>query len=414
MKQNHRNILILFFSLAVVMLGFGIVIPILPFYVEKFGASGSSLGLLMASFAVMQFIFAPIWGGLSDRYGRKPVLMLGVLGNALAHLLFGLSTQLWMLFAARAMAGILSAATMPAAMAYIGDSTSERERGSGMGILRAAVGVGIIVGPGLGGWLSSISLSFPFYLAAILSALAVLPIFLLLPESLPLEKRTHCEAGVCSTQFSVLCQALCGPIGCLLLLSFLLSFGLTSFEGIFGLYAFKLYGYGPERIGTIIVMIGVISATMQSVLTGPLSRRWGEAYIIKVSLIVCAVGFVLMLQARSFYEVLLTVGFFIIGSSLLRPTVSSLISKRTTITQGKALGLNNSFMSLGRIFGPACAGFLLDIKISYPYLSCAAIMLIGFLASIIWLEREPLSLNRTHIEPVLNLTADTFLEKSKI
>jgi DHA1 family multidrug resistance protein-like MFS transporter len=414
MKQNRRNILILFFSLAVVMLGFGIVIPILPFYVEKFGASGSSLGLLMASFAVMQFIFAPIWGGISDRYGRKPVLMLGVLGNALAHLLFGLSTQLWMLFAARAMAGILSAATMPAAMAYIGDSTSERERGSGMGILRAAVGVGIIVGPGLGGWLSSISLSFPFYLAAILSALAVLPIFLLLPESLPLEKRTLCEAGVCSTQFSVLCQALCGPIGCLLLLSFLLSFGLTSFEGIFGLYAFKLYGYGPERIGTIIVMIGVISATMQSVLTGPLSRRWGEAYIIKVSLIVCAVGFVLMLQARSFYEVLLTVGFFIIGSSLLRPTVSSLISKRTTITQGKALGLNNSFMSLGRIFGPACAGFLLDIKISYPYLSCAAIMLIGFLASIIWLEREPLSLNRTHIEPVINLTANTFLEKSKI
>ena len=414
MKQNSRNILILFFSLAVVMLGFGIVIPILPFYVEKFGASGSSLGLLMASFAVMQFIFAPIWGGISDRYGRKPVLMLGVLGNALAHLLFGLSTQLWMLFAARIMAGILSAATMPAAMAYIGDSTSERERGSGMGILRAAVGVGIIVGPGLGGWLSSISLSFPFYLAAILSALAVLPIFLLLPESLPLEKRAHGEAGVCNTQFSVLCQALCGPIGCLLLLSFLLSFGLTSFEGIFGLYAFKLYGYGPERIGTIIVMIGVISATMQSVLTGPLSRRWGEAYIIKVSLIVCAVGFVLMLQAKSFYEVLLTVGFFIIGSSLLRPTVSSLISKRTTITQGKALGLNNSFMSLGRIFGPACAGFLLDIKISYPYLSCAAIMLIGFLASIIWLEREPLSLNRTHIEPVLNLTADTFLEKSKI
>ena len=412
MKQNRRNILILFFSLAVVMLGFGIVIPILPFYVEKFGASGSSLGLLMASFAVMQFIFAPIWGGISDRYGRKPVLMLGVLGNALAHLLFGLSTQLWMLFAARAMAGILSAATMPAAMAYIGDSTSERERGSGMGILRAAVGVGIIVGPGLGGWLSSISLSFPFYLAAILSALAVLPIFLLLPESLPLEKRTHCEAGVYGTQFSVLYQALCGPIGCLLLLSFLLSFGLTSFEGIFGLYAFKLYGYGPERIGTIIVMIGVISATMQSVLTGPLSRRWGEAYIIKVSLIVCAVGFVLMLQAKSFYEVLLTVGFFIIGSSLLRPAVSSLISKRTTMAQGKALGLNNSFMSLGRIFGPACAGFLLDIKISYPYLSCAAIMLIGFLASIIWLEREPLSLNRTHIEPVLNLTADTFLEKS--
>jgi len=400
MKQNRCNILILFFTLAVVMLGFGIVIPILPFYVEKFGASGSSLGLLMATFAVMQFIFAPMWGGISDRYGRKPVLIIGVMGNALSHLLFGLSTQLWMLFVARIMAGILSAATMPTAMAYIADSTSEEERGSGMGILRAAVGVGIIVGPGLGGWLSSISLSFPFYLAAILSALAVLPIFLLMPESLPLEKRTHVEVGVCSTQLSVLCQALCEPIGCLLLLSFLLSFGLTSFEGIFGLYALKLYGYGPERIGTIIVMIGVISATMQSVLTGPLSRRWGEAYIIKVSLVVCAIGFVLMLQAKSFHEVLLTVGFFIIGSSLLRPAVSSLISKRTTIAQGKALGLNNSFMSLGRIFGPACAGFLLDIKISYPFISCAIIMLISFFISIFWLEQEPLGLKHDEQKPL--------------
>jgi len=392
MKQNRCNILILFFTLAVVMLGFGIVIPILPFYVEKFGASGSSLGLLMATFAVMQFIFAPIWGSISDRYGRKPVLILGVVGNALSHLLFGLSTHLWMLFAARTLAGILSAATMPAAMAYIADSTSAEERGSGMGILRAAVGVGIIVGPGLGGWLSSISLSFPFYLAAILSALAVLPIFLLMPESLPLEKRAHFEVGVCSTQLSVLCQALSEPIGCLLLLSFLLSFGLTGFEGIFALYALKLFGYSPERIGTVIVLIGFISAAMQGIGTGPLSRRWGERHIIQVSLILSAISFVLLLQARIFYEVLLTVSLFVLASSLLRPAVSSLISKRTTIAQGKAMGLSNSFMSLGRIFGPACAGFLFDIKMSYPFICCAIIMLISFFISIFWLEHEPLRL----------------------
>ena len=401
MKQHRCNILILFSALAVVMIGVGIVIPILPFYIEKFGASGSSLGLLMATFAVMQFIFAPVWGSISDRYGRKPVLIIGVLGNALSHLLFGLSTHLWMLFAARTLAGILSAATVPAAMSYIADSTSEQERGSGMGILRAAVGAGIIVGPGLGAWLSTISLSFPFYLAAILSALAVLPIFLLLPESLPSEKPFHREAGVHSSPFNVLCQAVCGPIGCLLLLSFLLSFGLTSFEGIFGLYALKLYGYSPERIGIIIVMIGVISAAMQGALTGPLSRRWGEAYIIKISLVVCAIGFVFMLQAKSFYEVLLTVGFFIISSSLLRPAVSSLISKRTTIAQGKAMGLSNSFMSLGRIFGPACAGFLFDLKMSYPFICCAIIMLISFLISFFWLEQEPLGLKHDEQKPLL-------------
>lgn len=130
------------------MMGFGMIIPILPFYVEQFNTGGSTLGLLMATYALMQFIFAPVWGRLSDQHGRKPILMLGILGNAIASLLFGLSTQLWMLFAARALAGILSSATLPTAMAYIGDSTSEEDRGGGMGIMGAAMGVGMVIGPG--------------------------------------------------------------------------------------------------------------------------------------------------------------------------------------------------------------------------------------------------------------------------
>lgn len=389
MSKNRRDIIILFFTLVVVMLGFGIVIPILPFYIDSFGASGSDLGLLMSSFAAMQFIFAPIWGSLSDQYGRKPILIIGVLGNGLSHLLFGLSTQLWMLFASRIMAGILSSATMPTAMAYIGDSTSEEERGGGMGIMNAAIGVGVIFGPGLGGWLASDSLSLPFFLAAALSTFALLPILIALPESLPPEKRTDREIGVRGIQFTELWKALSGPTGFLLILAFLLSFGLTSFEGIFGLYALKIYGYGPKTVGTIIVIIGIIMSIMQGVLTGPLSKRWGEAKIIQVSLIVSAVGFVLMLQAKTFQGVLLTVNFFIIGNSLLRPAVSSLISKRASGGQGKAMGWNNSFMSLGRIIGPMLAGFLFDIKTSYPYLNGSSIMLMGFIASLLWLKDKP-------------------------
>lgn len=389
MSKNRRDIIILFFTLVVVMLGFGIVIPILPFYIDSFGASGRDLGLLMSSFAAMQFIFAPIWGSLSDQYGRKPILIIGVLGNGLSHLLFGLSTQLWMLFASRIMAGILSSATMPTAMAYIGDSTSEEERGGGMGIMNAAIGVGVIFGPGLGGWLASDSLSLPFFLAAALSTFALFPILIALPESLPPEKRTDREIGVRGIQFTELRKALFGPIGFLLILAFLLSFGLTSFEGIFGLYALKIYGYGPKTVGTIIVIIGIIMTIMQGILTGPLSKRWGEAKIIQVSLIVSAVGFVLMLQAKTFQGVLLTVNFFIIGNSLLRPAVSSLISKRASGGQGKAMGWNNSFMSLGRIIGPMLAGFLFDIKTSYPYLNGSSIMLMGFIASLLWLKDTP-------------------------
>jgi len=152
--RNNRNIAILFFTMVVVMIGFGIIIPIMPFYVESFGASGKALGALMAIFSVMQFLFAPLWGSLSDRYGRKPILLIGVFGNALSLVLMGFSSSLWMLFGSRALAGILSSATLPTAMAYIADSTSERDRGAGMGYIGAAMGVGMVLGPGIGGWLA--------------------------------------------------------------------------------------------------------------------------------------------------------------------------------------------------------------------------------------------------------------------
>ncbi len=390
MDKRQARIAVLFTALVVAMLGFGIVIPILPFYIEKFGASGSALGLLMASYAVMQFIFAPLWGNLSDRYGRKPILIIGIIGNALSHLLFGLSTELWMLFSARIMGGILSAATMSTAMAYISDCTSDEKRADGMGIVRAALGTGIICGSAIGGWFASVSLSFPFFLASGISLLAVIPVSIALPESLPQKKRRRRKSFLPQLSVNAVNKALFGSIGFLLLLAFLLSVGITGFEGIFGLYALKLYGYGPERVATIIVLIGVISALMQGFVTGPLSRRWGEVYVIQASLFACATGFMLMLEANTYVEVLLTVSFFVVGSSLLRPTLSSLISKRTTIAQGKTMGLNSSFMSLGRVFGPACAGFLFDIKMSYPFISGAVIMTVGLLVSIIWLSRESL------------------------
>jgi DHA1 family multidrug resistance protein-like MFS transporter len=380
---------ILFFTLIVIMLGFGMIIPLIPFYIDSFDASGSELGLLMATFATMQFLFAPVWGQLSDRYGRKKLLMVGVLGNAISQLLFGLSTELWMLFASRALAGILSSATMPAAMAYIGDSTTDQDRGQGMGLLGAAMGVGMVLGPGIGGWLATQSLSLPFFIASGLSLLTLPFILLVLPESLPKEARSQDRKGLHGPQLGEMWRALFGPIGFLLLLAFLVSFGLTNFEAVFGLYALERYNYGPQQVGTVLTVIGLISAVVQGVLTGPLSRRWGETALIRASLLASAVGFVLMLQARSFAAVLLTVGFFIISNALLRPAVSALISKRTTSGQGVAMGLNNSFMSLGRIVGPSWAGFVFDANLSLPYLTGSIVMLIGFVLSLFGLRPEP-------------------------
>ena len=187
--KHTKNVAILSFTLLVVMLGFGIVIPIFPFYVESLGAGGTELGLLAASYAVMRLVFGPIWGTLSDRVGRKPILMIGILGYGITMFWFGLADRLWMLFLARSLSGILSSATSPTTMAYIGDSTPEDERGRGMGFLGAAVGLGTILGPGLGGILGGESLSLPFFIAGGMSLLALGLVALLLPESLPPEAR---------------------------------------------------------------------------------------------------------------------------------------------------------------------------------------------------------------------------------
>ena len=385
--SNRRQIIILFFTLVVVMLGFGMVIPIMPFLIESMGASGSVMGLLMATFALMQLIFSPVWGSLSDRIGRKPVLMIGVFGFGITMVLFGLSTQLWMLFAARALSGILSSATLPTAMAYIGDSTSEEERGGGMGVVGAAMGLGMVLGPGFGGLLAGESLAIPFFFAGGLSLLAMALIMAFLPESLPEGERQQ-SGRVQFINLGELWQALKSPIGILLFMAFLLSFGLTAFEAIFGLYALARFDYGPQRVGTILMVIGFVSAVVQMSLTGPLTKRWGEATVIKVSLLLSAVGFPLMLLANSYLTILVTSGFFMVGVSLLRPAVSSLISRQATVGQGVAMGLNNSFQSMGRIAGPIWAGFIFDLDLRYPYLSGSLVMLVGFIFSLFTVRQE--------------------------
>jgi DHA1 family multidrug resistance protein-like MFS transporter len=168
--NNRKNLVILSLTMGVVMLGFGMVMPIMPFYVESMGASATELGLLVAISPFIQLVASPLWGGVSDRRGRKPVLVVGMLGYGLSMLLFGLSTELWMLFVARGVGALLSAATMPTTMAYISDSTSEQERGGGMGALGAAMGLGMVLGPALGGLLGSESLSTPFFLTAVAPA----------------------------------------------------------------------------------------------------------------------------------------------------------------------------------------------------------------------------------------------------
>ena len=384
---ERRKVYVLSFAMIVVMLGFGMVIPIFPFYIETMGAGGSELGLLIATSAFLEFVFGPFWGSVSDRIGRKPVLSIGMVGYALSSFLFGISTQLWMLFASRALSGILSSATVTSALAYISDNTSEKERGGGMGKLGAAMALGLMLGPGVGGWLGSESLSLPFFIAAGMAVASLLMIIILLPESLSGEKRA--PAGNLKTiQVKDLWSALSGPIGFSLFMVMLFSFALTNFESVFGLYALEKFGFDPGQVGTILTVIAVVSTIGKATLTGPATKRWGEVLVIKGSLLAGSVGFLVLLWANTYLTILLATAFFILSKTLLRPAAFALISKQATTGQGAAMGLSNSFMSLGRIVGPIWAGFIFDVNLNYPYLSGAIFMLVGFMLSLRWMKSK--------------------------
>jgi len=388
-RKNRKSLLILSFTLVVVMLGYGIIMPILPFYIEKLGATGWDMGLLTASSALMQLIFAPIWGSLSDRIGRKPVLLVGILGYGLTMLLFGLATRLWMLFLARALNGMISSATMPTSMAFISDQSSTKERGGKMGQLGGAMGIGMILGPVLGGALASVSLAAPFFAASTLCLASLVLVWLLLPESLPPEKRQVGRGQRPGLQINVLRQAITGPVGVLMLLIFVVSFGMSGFQGIMGLYALDKFGLDTRQMGVIWMVLGGLMIVGQGLLTGLLTSRFGEVWVIRCSLLATAAGFVLMLLAKAYLPLVLATGFLILAIALLGPALNSLVSTRTSLPQGITMGVNNSFSSLGKVLGPLWAGYIFDVGLDLPFLSSAVILLAAFVISLAGVFRAP-------------------------
>ncbi len=374
---SRKNVHILAFTLLVVMLGYGMVMPIMPFLIEQLGAGGQELGWLVSTYSLMQLVCAPLWGTLSDRTGRKPVIAIGVLGYAITLFLFGLATEFWMLFLIRTLAGVLSSATMPTSMAYISDHIPEGERSGGMGQLGAAIGVGVVAGPLLGGLLSSSSLSLPFFIGAGLAGISFLLVLFLLPES-----RSQSQAfKKPPLHWSDLCQVFSSSAGLLLLLIFIMSFGLANFQGIIGLYAVDKFAFSTRQVGVLWMVIGGVLILGQGGLTGPLTRRFGELPLIKTGLVGGAVGFVLVSLAINFTTLLLALGLFTLALALIGPALNAHISRFSREHQGAVMGLNSAASSLGRVLGPLLAGPLFDINVEYPLWSGAATLLLGtFLA----------------------------------
>lgn len=391
MLFKNRNIAILFAGLFVVMMGFGLIIPILPLYAKHLGASSLHLGMIMATFSFFQFIFAPIWGALSDRIGRKPILMIGLVGYMLSHLVNGFASSVAMLFLSRALGGILSSAVLPTAMAFISDVTGEHERGAGMGVFGAAMGAGVIFGPSIGGFVSHLTHSFrtPFFVAAGLVALLIPLAWAYLPESLPRERRVTGTPEKKPHRLLELANALKGELALYFVIAFLTSFAAANLEGIFAYFSLDKFGFGPREMGIIFTVIGVVSVLMQGLLVGPAINRYGENRLILVGLVGTAVGFVLMTRSWNLVSLTAFVALNMAGGALVRPGISSAVSKQTQAGQGATMGVMGSFDSLGRIVGPVLAGWLYHFHINLPYFFGAGILLVGALIALPAFRHQP-------------------------
>ncbi len=369
------------------MLGFGIIIPNLAYYAKDVGATPTQIAILMSIYSGMQLLFAPIWGRLSDRYGRKPAILLGLFGNAIALIWFGLAKDYVWLLIARGGAGIASAAVMPSIMAYVADVTTAEERGKGMGLMGAALGLGFIFGPAIGGIMGSHNI--PFLVAGAVSFLNFLFVLLLLPESLRTvddsERREEQHEWVSPRQI-FRWTTLKSPFNSLFLVGFFSAITIAGLEVTLPLFIEKGWDYGEREMGWMFMIMGAVVVPMQGVLLGRLINRFGERRLILVGLFFNALGLALLPNAFSFVTLTVCLTITGIGNQLIRPTNSSWISKQTQIGQGTAIGIMDAFLSLGRILGPLLGGWLYE-KEAHPYVALAGILVIATVCLYIPLRR---------------------------
>jgi len=374
-------LIIVFVTVFIDLLGFGIIIPLMPFYATHFGASAFQVGMLATSFSLMQFLFAPLWGRWSDVIGRRPIILIGLLGSAVSYLAFGLAHSLTLLFVSRCLAGI-AGANIPTAQAYIADSTTPENRAKGMGMVGAAFGLGFIFGPALGGFLSQWGYQAPALFAAGLSLLNFLAALVLLPESLPPERRTTARRR---SRVDVFRHAIARPrLPTVLAVFFLIVSAFASFESMFALYSQARFGFDSVTIGFLFAGVGVILAIVQGLLVGRVVRRLGEHRLVPAAIALLAIGLALVWVAGSVPALAFASAVIAVGMGFQSPSMLSVISQLSDpADQGAMLGVSQSLGSLGRIVGPLWGGFVFDrFGHAAPFASAALVMSVACVLSV--------------------------------
>ena len=386
MKYNKYKfqIYIIWATIFLDLMGITLIIPFINELVEQLGGDERHAGLLLASYALMQFIFAPILGKISDKYGRRPVLLFGMLGASIAFLIFSFANQLWLLFVSRMFAGI-SNANISVAQAYIADITNPKERTVKMGIIQAAFSLGFIIGFPIGGILSEqFSISTPSILASSLSMINAIFAYFLLPESLNQKNRKM--ESIFLNPFSIIESSILNiknyyqnqKFKSILIIFFLYSFAFSILHVTFVEFNREYLKMNSQKIGFIFMYIGIIGFLIQMFFIKSLIKIFNEENVMIIGFSLMAFGLVLTPFVDHMNWLFLTTFFVSSGNSLIAPTATSLISQKATKSeQGLILGITQSLGSLGRIFGPPFGGLTYyTIHMMFPFIS-AAIVLIG-------------------------------------
>jgi MFS transporter, DHA1 family, tetracycline resistance protein len=360
--MTRDRLVVIFLIVFIDLVGFGMILPLLPFYAESFGANAEIVGLLATAYAAAQFIGAPILGRLSDRFGRRPLLLVSVLGTAIGFVIMGLAGSLIVLFASRLLAG-LTGGNISVAQAYITDVTDEKNRTKGLGMIGAAFGLGFIIGPALGGAMSGGGYALPAFFAAGLAAFNLLAIFFVLPESLTPERRAEIArqqrpAFTPGALVAALRRRTAGP---LLHTRFFVGLALATFQSIYALHAQSRLGLDARGTGYTLAYVGVIAVIVQGGGIGWLSARFSDARLILVAIVMGAIGLLAWAFTPSVPILLVVLAPIAVSTGILNTILNSALTKAVMPVEiGGTLGLSAAVESLTRVFGPIIGGILLE------------------------------------------------------
>ncbi|MCX7876732.1 MAG: MFS transporter [Melioribacteraceae bacterium] len=386
--KNKTSLTIIFITIFIDLMGFGILIPILPTFASKqVGATDFEIGVTVAVFSFMQFIFNPILGRLSDRIGRRPVILSTQLMTIISYLIFAFTNSFLLLVLSRLIAGI-GGSNIGVAQAYIADITTKEERAKGMGLIGAAFGLGFVFGPLIGAFLSKYGYSVIGFSAAGFSFIAFLFALLKLPESL-IEKKVDSKFSYKIFDFNFTKKVISSPsVGILIILFFIIIFSVANIYGTLALLTFKVYHFNDQQNGILFGLTGLIGAFVQAFLMKKISQKFSDKKIVVAGLIFMVIGLGFIPYGGNFLGLAIVISILAIGTGILQPIIPSMISKRADQNlQGSILGVNQSISALARVFGPLWGGFSFDFfGYQFPFLTGAFFTFITIFLAIYLIE----------------------------